>query len=123
PKSKKIALEYFEKGKKGSAEDDYVVEVIAKDGSIIMTHLRVYTLRENMQFKGRFGIARDITKLTEMERKWKGSELRYQILFMNIPVGVFYYNTDLILTDFNDRLVKILRSSPEKLRGLNLKNL
>jgi PAS domain S-box-containing protein len=38
-------------------------------------------------------------------------------------VGVFLYDRDLVITDFNPRFVEILQSSPEKLRGLAMRSL
>jgi PAS domain S-box-containing protein/putative nucleotidyltransferase with HDIG domain len=121
PKSQIVARELFERSKKSQySQDEYEVEAIEKDGAIVILNLRLYTIREGNKFIGRFGIGRDITKLRKSERELKSSELRYQMLFNKIPVGVFYYNKDLILTDFNDRFVEMLRSTREKLLGLDL---
>ena len=51
------------------------------------------------------------------------SEQRYRTLFEQAPVGVFLYDRDLVITDFNPRFVEILRSSPERLRGLAMRSL
>ncbi len=124
PKSQIVAREHFEIAKKSQySQDEYEVEAVEKNGSIVNLNLRFYTIREGNKFIGRFGIGRDITKLRKSERELKSSESRYQILFHNIPVGVFYYNKDLILTDFNDRFVEILQSTREKLLGLDLNRL
>ncbi|MGB9720924.1 MAG: HD domain-containing phosphohydrolase [bacterium] len=124
PKSQKIALEHFEKAKiREFQSDEYVVEIIQKDGSIALLHLRLYTIKENAKFIGRFGIGRDVTKMEETERKLKSSTAKYELLFQNIPVGVFYYDKDLILNDFNDRFVEMLKSTREKLLGLDLNKL
>jgi len=121
PKSQIVAREHFERAKKSQySQDEYEVEAIEKDGAIVILNLRLYTIREGNKFIGRFGIGRDITKLRKSERELKSSELRYQMLFNKIPVGVFYYNKDLILTDFNDRFVEMLQSTREKLFGLDL---
>ncbi|MEO0129486.1 MAG: HD domain-containing phosphohydrolase [candidate division WOR-3 bacterium] len=121
PKGLEVAQEHFEKAKAGqSMQDEYTVEFLHKDGSIVLLNIKVYTIKENGKFIGRFGIARDITKIKETEKKLKGSEFKYQLLFKNIPVGVFYYDKNLILTDFNERFVKILNSTYEKLHGLDL---
>ncbi len=124
PKGNQIAQQHFEKAKAGqSMQDEYEVEFLHKNGSIVLLHLRVYTIRENDKFVGRFGIGRDVTKIRETEQRLERSELKYQILFKNIPIGVFYYNKDLILIDFNDYLVDILGTTYEKLHGLDLNRL
>ena len=44
-------------------------------------------------------------------------------IFKYSPIGLFYFDTNLIITDFNDRFVEILRSSREVLLGLNINNI
>ena len=58
---------------------------------------------------------RDITK-----RKRK--ELN-RLLFNKTPIGIFNYDTQLIITECNDRFMEILQSSREKLLGLDMKTL
>ncbi|MEO0095797.1 MAG: HD domain-containing phosphohydrolase [candidate division WOR-3 bacterium] len=124
PESLVVAKEHFERAKEGkSLFDEYTVEFVCKDGSKLLFNLWVYTIFEENKFVGRFGIARDITRIRDTERKLKGSEFRYQILFENIPVGIFYYNKDLILTEINERFAQILHSTKEKLLGLDLNKL
>lgn len=51
------------------------------------------------------------------------SEQRYRTLIAQAPVGVFLYDRELVITEFNSRFVEILRSTPEKLRGLPMRAL
>jgi PAS domain S-box-containing protein len=51
------------------------------------------------------------------------SEQRYRTLFEQAPVGVFLYDRELRIQDFNARFVDILRSTPEKLANLDMKGL
>ncbi len=122
-KSREIAKRYFERAKTSGGNDQYVVEALYKDGIVGILDMRVYTIVKDGKFIGRFGIARDITKFRETEKRLMDRELKYDILFHNIPVGVFYYDLNLVLSGFNDRLVEILRSTHEKLMGLDLKKL
>ncbi len=123
PKSREIAKQYFEKAKISGGNDQYVVEALYKDGTVGILNMRVYTIIKEGKFIGRFGIARDITKFRETEKRLMERELKYDILFHNIPVGVFYYDLNLVLSGFNDRFVQILSSTHEKLMGLDLKKL
>ncbi|MEO0162079.1 MAG: HD domain-containing phosphohydrolase [candidate division WOR-3 bacterium] len=124
PESQKIALAHFEKAKQsGGSADEYEVNVIGKDGEIFLLNLRLYTIRDNDRFLGRFGIGRDITKLRAAEKRLKNREAMYKILWENIPVGVFYYDQNLILTECNERCVQILQSSRDRLIGLDLNKL
>jgi PAS domain S-box-containing protein len=51
------------------------------------------------------------------------SEQRYRTLFEQAPVGVFLYDRDLRIQDFNARFVEILRSTRAKLTNLDMKGL
>jgi PAS domain S-box-containing protein len=48
---------------------------------------------------------------------------RYRILFEGAPVGVFIYDTSLVIRECNARFVEILRSSHAKLIGLDMRTL
>lgn len=51
------------------------------------------------------------------------SEQRYRTLFEQAPVGVFLYDRELHLRDFNARFVEILRSTRDKLLDLDMRTL
>jgi len=51
------------------------------------------------------------------------SQERYRLLFEQSPIGVFHYDPQLRLTDFNERFVEILQSTREGLLGLDLNHL
>jgi PAS domain S-box-containing protein len=51
------------------------------------------------------------------------SEQRYRTLFEQAPVGVLLYDKQLRVVDFNARFVEILRTQPERLRGLDMHEL
>jgi len=57
------------------------------------------------------------------EETVRASEERYRLLLSHSPVGIFHYNTDLIITYCNERLAEILNNSIEQLIGLDMKTL
>jgi PAS domain S-box-containing protein len=50
----------------------------------------------------------------------RGSEERYRLVMQGAPVGVFHYDTDLRITDCNERFISILRSKRERLIGFDM---
>jgi len=49
------------------------------------------------------------------------SEERYRLLLSHSPVGIFHYDANLIITYCNDRFADILRTSIERIVGLDMK--
>jgi diguanylate cyclase (GGDEF)-like protein/PAS domain S-box-containing protein len=54
----------------------------------------------------------------EMVREGKE---RYRLLLSHLPVGIFHYDTNLVITYCNDRLAAMLHSSVERVIGRDLK--
>ncbi|HTQ44004.1 MAG TPA: PAS domain S-box protein [Polyangiaceae bacterium] len=59
----------------------------------------------------------------DVQEALREAEQRYRTLIEQAPVGVFLYDRDLVVTEFNARFVQILQSTPEKLRGLSMRQL
>ncbi|HWP92982.1 MAG TPA: GAF domain-containing protein [Thermodesulfobacteriota bacterium] len=51
------------------------------------------------------------------------SEERYRTLFDQSPVGVFIFDKELVISQCNERLVRILKSSYDKIMGFDMHNL
>lgn len=50
-------------------------------------------------------------------------EQKYRLLFEKSPVGIFQFDNNAIIIDCNDRFIEILKSSREKIIGLDMHNL
>lgn len=59
----------------------------------------------------------------EPPEKVRGAEERYRLVFENAPVGVFFYDRNLVITDCNPRFAELLGSARERLIGLDIHNL
>ena len=59
----------------------------------------------------------------EREETVKTSEERYRLLLGHSPVGIFHYDTNLIITYSNNHFAEILRNTTEHLIGLDMKRL
>jgi diguanylate cyclase (GGDEF)-like protein/PAS domain S-box-containing protein len=60
---------------------------------------------------------------TAREEKLSVTEERYRLLLSHLPVGIFHFDTNLVITYCNQCLVEILRSSMNRLVGLDMKTL
>lgn len=56
-----------------------------------------------------------------LEERVKSSEQRYRLLFHNSPIGIFYYEPDLVIRECNVRFAEILQSDIEKIIGLDMR--
>ena len=55
------------------------------------------------------------------EELLKEGKERYRLLLSHLPVGIFHYDANLVITYCNDRFAHILRSSIDRLIGLDMK--
>ncbi len=55
------------------------------------------------------------------EKTVMASEERYRLLLSHLPVGIFHYDTNLVITYCNNRFADILHNSIERIIGLDMK--
>ncbi|HOG07509.1 MAG: PAS domain S-box protein [Syntrophales bacterium] len=65
----------------------------------------------------------DISERKRMEEALRESEERFRTLFLQAPIGIFIYDRALIVTDCNERFARIVRSSRDRIVGLDLASL
>jgi PAS domain S-box-containing protein len=68
-------------------------------------------------------VLRDVTTQKAMEDRLKASEERHRNIFEQVPIGIAYYNKNLILEFANDRFIEILESSHKQVTNLDLTTL
>jgi len=59
-------------------------------------------------------------QLSDLNSELARSEEKYRLLFERLPVGVFLYDSDMRLLQFNEAFIEILGSSRDNLEGLDL---
>ncbi len=69
------------------------------------------------------GIAHNITDLKIAEDMQRESEEKYKLIFGHSPVGIFLYDTKLIIIDCNDKFTELLKVPKDVLIGLDMNNL
>ncbi|MDI6832101.1 MAG: PAS domain S-box protein [Actinomycetota bacterium] len=90
---------------------------------VALTSLLVLVLGAAMGLAWTRRRVRLLRRQYELEAELRASEEMYRLLFLRTPIGVFHYGRDLVITDCNDRFVEILRSSRERLVGLDMNTL
>lgn len=68
-------------------------------------------------------ITRDISDWKKAENELIKSEEKYRRIFENSPIGIFYFNKDLVITNFNEKFISILQSKRELLQNFNMHNI
>ena len=81
---------------------------------IISSHHSNRSLTENIVLR---------LEAAEREEKVRASEERYRLLLNHSPVGIFHYDTNLVITYCNKRFADILRNSVDGSVGMDMKNL
>ncbi len=97
--------------------------ILHNDGSWIYVDALATNMTDNSIIRGILVVLRDIDQRVQVQKALGESEERYRALFNQSPVGVFKFDTDLKLTDCNERLGEIMRAPRDKLVGLNLRKL
>ncbi|KAF0144708.1 MAG: Signal transduction histidine kinase [Nitrospirae bacterium] len=123
PEDREQAVAFRINQTKGKKDHEFEYRMIASDGSIKWIRDSVSVLLQNGESSKLHGIMADITERKKAEEALKESEEHYRLLFQQSPLGVFHYDTNLLLTDCNDRFAEILQSPREKLVGLDMKTL
>ena len=103
---------------------DYELQLKTKSGAAIATSVNAHVLySDSGEPMGIEGSLRDVSERRRSELALRASEERYRQLFYQSPVGIFYFDTELRITDFNTQFEDILQSTRERLLGLDLTKL
>lgn len=114
----KIALKTMEHRE---SFNDLIYRNIAADGSIVWLSTSGFPIYdENGTYKGYRGSDKDITHIIEQQALLDESETRYKTIFEQNPLGMVQYNDEGILTVANEAFAKLLGTTHDKLKGLDM---
>jgi PAS domain S-box-containing protein len=65
-------------------------------------------------------VSTDITEQREKDRSLRENRKKLRTIIDEAPIGIFYYNTDGVITECNDVFVSIIGSSRNVLIGMNM---
>ncbi|MFA9388577.1 MAG: PAS domain S-box protein [Prolixibacteraceae bacterium] len=91
-------------------------EMSCKDGSFRVVEMNSKLLPNGLPIS----FFRDVSERKLNETALRDSEEKYKAVFNNAPLGIFHFDQNGIITDFNDEFVVILGSKRELLFGLDL---
>ncbi|MDG5766706.1 PAS domain S-box protein [Balneolales bacterium ANBcel1] len=67
--------------------------------------------------------AEDVTEQQRAMEAVTESEQKFQSIFRHTPLGLFHFDSNAVITDFNEKFVEIIGSSQEALTGLDMQRL
>ena len=95
--------------------------LIRKDGQRLLLEVNGDVLRdEDGVPQSIVQVCRDITERKQAEEALKQSEEKYSTIMHESPLGIFYYNSNGVITDCNKSFIEIVGSSRQALIGFNL---
>ncbi len=98
-----------------------IVAILLGIVSLIALSLLRLKARANRSLESKNEEIREMNlQLSDLNHELARSEEKYRLLFERLPVGVFLYDSDMRLLQFNEAFIEILGSSREKLEGLDL---
>ena len=122
--SRDLFVENYPRFVQGKSFSDSDYEIYRADGSVAVVQVTGTVIRNaSMEPVSAQCIVTDVTRQRQVEEKIRESEERYRLLFERSPVGVLNFDTELRITDCNDRFARIIGCTRERLLGLDMKTL
>jgi diguanylate cyclase (GGDEF)-like protein/PAS domain S-box-containing protein len=100
------------------ASGDSLLEILGMAAMLYLFFMIMSLLRINRNIVENISLRLEATEREEFVR---ASEERYRLLLNYSPVGIFHYDTDLVITYCNNRLADILQSTVQHIIGLDIK--
>ncbi|MDX9853894.1 MAG: PAS domain S-box protein [Tenuifilaceae bacterium] len=92
-----------------------------KNGSLYYSRITCTFLRNSAGvIVGLYGVSKDITAQKRSESETLVSRQMYRLLFEQAPIGIFRYNKEGFIAEYNRRFAETLKLTPKILDQLNL---
>lgn len=121
PEDLPLALETFQKVKKGQSQASYELRIRSRTGKYLIGEFNSRPYIEDGKIAGEFGIVRDVTRHKTAEAALRSSEAKYRALVQNMPEGVYQSSPEGKILTANPALVRMLGySSLEELQAATI---
>jgi diguanylate cyclase (GGDEF)-like protein/PAS domain S-box-containing protein len=100
------------------ASGERLLVILGMATTLYLLFMIMSLLRINRNIADNIALRLEASKREEFVRT---SEERYRLLLNYSPVGIFHYDTNLVITYCNNRLADILQSKAEHIVGLDMK--
>lgn len=117
-----VRAKYAETMEKGEISSNITARVLRSDGESRLVNANLVR-SEWEQHPAILCFFSDVTEQRQVEEKIRLSEERYRLLFTKSPVGLFYYDTSLKITNSNEIVNRIMGTNREALEGYDLNQL
>jgi PAS domain S-box-containing protein len=120
-KSKLIALENFIKRMAGFEIKPYEIEIIKKNGEIVIGEINASAIKENGKTIGDMVICRDVTEKRKIEQKLIESEQKYRLIFEEANDGILVADVKTMKFNFaNPKICEITGYSLKELLKISV---
>ncbi len=114
-----VTTQYFNLINNVPSDAQLSFRLITQDGAV--KWIRSSTVRIDWEGKpALLSFVFDITAERKLQESLRASEERYRLVYAQLPIGMFQYNSDLKIISANDRFAEIMQISPEFIEGVDL---